>query len=158
MSLFLLLVLFASALLVTLSRRWSTKWKILVVGALGAIAFIAFDISDVSVITREPNLNWYARSPQKEIMLFFAMIMGMVSKFLWDAIELRRLKTIQSRRTRLQLDLWDFVQPLLVSGIVFAFVLANTGKISAPALLFSYQNGFFWQTIFRKQSPSAVAP
>jgi hypothetical protein len=158
MGMFLLLVLFTSAFLVIVSRRWSMKWKILVVVALGAIAFIAFDIPYVSVITREPNLNWYARSPQKEMMLFFAMIVGMVSKFLWDSIELRRSRTNQGRRTRLQLDLWDFVQPLLVSGIVFAFVLANTGKISAAALLFSYQNGFFWQTIFRKQSPSVVAP
>lgn len=87
--------------------------------------------------------------------MFAAMLLGMAAKYLWEAIERRRDKIKNSKqegsRISLDFDFWDFVQPVLVSAIVFSAVLTANRQISFDAVLFSFQNGFFWQSVFTRK-------
>jgi len=87
--------------------------------------------------------------------LFATMIVGMMSKYLWDLIENRRLKlksnTASPQKIPLDFDFWDFIQPLLVSGIVFSGVAGSHPKLELTTILLSFQNGFFWQTILTRK-------
>jgi hypothetical protein len=87
----------------------------------------------------------------------------MVARSLTEAIEQRRAAIEAarsagkgSRRPRLRLDPWEFSYPLFVSVVVFAGVRAAAGgaPLTVATMLLSFQNGFFWQTILRRQSQS----
>lgn len=97
-----------------------------------------------------------APSPQKaqnqeltitSILLFICMILGMLAKTLWDAIENR------NSSSSVNIDLWNLVKPMLISPIIFGAVMAiqaDNSPNSLPTYLLSFQNGFMWQTIFSK--------
>lgn len=76
-------------------------------------------------------------------ILFAAMLLGMVSKALWDAFEARR------GRMHVKLDPYSLVKPALVSPIVFLLVWKATEleRLDVMAVCFSYQNGFTWQAL-----------
>ncbi len=75
--------------------------------------------------------------------LYLAMVVGMVAKTTWDAIEVRR------SHGRIRLDPWAAVRPLLVSPIVFQAILSTKEAVvlDAVTLTFAFQNGFTWQTL-----------
>jgi hypothetical protein len=91
-----------------------------------------------------------------ELVLFATMILGMSAKYLWDQIESRRKKNENlppgAPKHRLEFDFWDFVQPLLVAGIIFAAVIQISSELNLTSGLFSFQNGFFWQTVIRRRA------
>ena len=80
----------------------------------------------------------------KAIGLFLFMVLGMVSKWLWDSIEVGR-----SKYRKLKLDYLGLSKPLLISPIVFLFlwILMKDQSVGLVHYLISYQNGFFWQSI-----------
>jgi|HubBroStandDraft_6_1064221.scaffolds.fasta_scaffold705050_2 hypothetical protein len=94
--------------------------------------------------------------------LFLAMVLGMTSKYLWGLIEIRRVKVEAQRdaakKPPLGFDIWDFIQPLLVSGIVFSGVSIGHPKLEWATVLFSYQNGFFWQTVLARKERAEQNP
>jgi len=92
------------------------------------------------------------RSPWRELLLFGVMVLGMAGKYFWDLIERRResRRAKGSRSPKLQFDWLDFLQPLLISGIVFAGVLREGPHEAVGSVLFSFQNGFFWQTVLKR--------
>jgi hypothetical protein len=94
------------------------------------------------------------QSPWKEIIAFVTMVLGMNAKYLWDLTDARKQKNAKLKpgetKHGLGFDAWDFVQPLLVAGIVFGTILETIKQLNATTLIFSFQNGFFWQTIFKK--------
>ena len=78
---------------------------------------------------------------------FIAMVLGMMAQAIWHAIDKRTAGKPPV------FDKWEFVKPALVAPIVFIAVYNNVtqAQITVVMLLFSFQNGFFWQTVLRKQ-------
>jgi hypothetical protein len=75
---------------------------------------------------------------------FGAMLVGMAAHTAFNSIRRRR-------RCRAPVfDTWAFVEPALVAPIVFLGVrgFIPGEHFTFEALLFSFQNGFFWQTVF----------
>jgi divalent metal cation (Fe/Co/Zn/Cd) transporter len=140
-------------LCLSLSNR-SRKFRIVaILGGISALGITAFLLLAEKPILMGSETSWYKETPWKELLTFGAMVFGMASKYLWDLIELRRNKNSNlapgKPKHALEFDAWDFVQPLLVAGIVFSGVLAVQKETNLTALLFSFQNGFFWQTVLR---------
>jgi hypothetical protein len=71
------------------------------------------------------------------------MITGILSKFFWDSI---------TESGEFQFQNWpnQLLKPLVVSPLLFeaVFFLARETTPSYFLLIFAYQNGFFWQTVF----------
>src|SRR6267378_8489733 len=153
MAFFLMLSISGLSLLIIVSRGWRWIWKLslVIIVLLAAAGVSALFFSD-EVLTRSAQNDWWARSPWKESILFISMLLGMSSKYLWDLIEVKKKKNAalkpEEPRFPLEFDFWDFVQPFLVAAIVFSGVLALVKEMNLTAALFSFQNGFFWQTVF----------
>jgi len=133
-------------------RGWKTcLWVVLPGFFLLAYALISgyFD----EPLSHSISKPWWSTSPWQELLLFLAMILGMTAKTVWDAIEARRTRMRRASGDRgLRIDPWEFAQPMLVSVIVFGAVIGAKQPAGIPGLVFSFQNGFFWQTVLRKQT------
>src|SRR5262249_31563956 len=92
------------------------------------------------------NAPLYDTSPWKEIILFGLMIFGMAARTLSLAIEQRR--RAKGKPHELDIDVWDFVYPFLVSFITFGAIMGQIGSspLSLTSMVIAFQNGFFWQT------------
>jgi hypothetical protein len=93
--------------------------------------------------------DFFAKIPCLEIGLYFIMLMGMASKYLYDAIGERNRKKIKFNK-------WQFIRPFLVSPMIFIAVYSMIPETTSAFLLliFAYQNGFFWQTVLYKAVPN----
>jgi hypothetical protein len=80
--------------------------------------------------------------------MFLLMLAGMAAKYLWDAI---------GEGDRIQFQKYQFIKPMLISPIVFAAVWANMQNQpdGVANFFFAFQNGFFWQTVFSRQTNTA---
>lgn len=85
------------------------------------------------------------------IMLYFSMVLGMLSRGLHDHIQKYNgvnlyellLKVIRST---------SFLTAVIVSPIVF-FTIYNMARLvpdDVVSMLFAFQNGFFWKTVLEK--------
>lgn len=74
---------------------------------------------------------------------FGAMLVGMAAHAAFYSIRRRK------RGGPPVFDTWAFVEPALVAPIIFLAVrgFVQNGEFTLEALLFSFQNGFFWQTV-----------
>jgi hypothetical protein len=125
---------------------------------LGIIAAIFCLLSFLSWPVFLGSEAWFDRSPWKQLLLFLLMIAGMVCRTVSQAIELRREIPASTRAgAPLSIDKWDLVYPFLVSFLTFGAIMAQIGSqiISLPALVFAFQNGFFWQTLIGRPLPKA---
>ncbi|WP_298257289.1 hypothetical protein [Bradyrhizobium sp.] len=79
------------------------------------------------------------------LVYFVAMVVGMIAQSIWHALQNRKPNKPPI------FDKWEFVKPALVAPIVFIAVYRNIlePQVSMVMLLFSFQNGFFWQTVLR---------
>ena len=136
---------------VFLSRTWRFFWRIIpsvVVWAVGA--GILYLIIPGAVVLGEDGPH----SLETDSALFLSMLLGMSAKYMWDQIEIRKERN--SRRAMgepkigLEFDFWDFVKPMLVSVLVFEYATGLKHELTRIALIGSFQNGFFWQTLFNK--------
>ena len=88
--------------------------------------------------------------------LFVFMLAGMFARTLWDAIHSR------VGVAPIHLDVWKLVLPTLISPIIFLVVWNfSKGQDDILTFTFSFQNGFFWQTVFGKvvaPSPASTTP
>lgn len=153
-------VVFAALLCLFVSAR--KKFRILaLLGSAISLSVLAYLLLAEKPVLMGPEIPWYTDTPWKQVLSFGAMLCGMGAKYLWDLIEIRRnknskLATGEPRHT-LEFDAWDFVQPLLVAGIVFSGVLAAQREMNLTGFLFSFQNGFFWQSVLKtKPQPQAA--
>jgi hypothetical protein len=136
---------------------WPFKLVILVLIVSGAGVF-SFIFLIEHAITLDKVPAWYARSPYRELILFVAMLFGMVARYFNLAIEGRRTRMSELRakgdqsRVRLQFDIWEFLNPLFVSVITFGALLNQLGSegVSLANFILSFQTGFFWQTILSR--------
>jgi hypothetical protein len=138
---------------VLLRRRGNKLW-----GSVGsAITWLVGGIVLYILNSRAPTLGPGTRQTWwVEAILFVVLLLGMTAKYLWDLIEARNERNAKrppgEAKVGLDFDFWDFAKPLLVSVIVFAAVTGLEYKLSKTALINSFQNGFFWQTIFKKKN------
>ena len=92
---------------------------------------------------RFDEVSWF------DILLYFIMLLGMASKYIFDKIG-------DKKRKKLRFNKFQFFKPFLVSPIIFGSVYSQIPENASLVLLlvFSYQNGFFWQTILYKEALS----
>jgi hypothetical protein len=94
-----------------------------------------------------PAQNPVAEASRWTALAYFAaMVLGMTAQTVWHALGQQRA------RRPISLDKWEFVKPALVAPIVFLAVYQNISQpdITIVMLIFSFQNGFFWQTVLRR--------
>jgi hypothetical protein len=134
-------------------RAWPERKQvlfILMVMAVGVLGYLAVDIlllEDQTVISKGAR-EILANLPWKDMGMFFAMVLGMASKYLFDVIG-------EKKRRRIAFNKWQFLKPFLVSPIIFGAILSQVPENISAFMLFliSYQNGFFWHTLLYKVGP-----
>lgn len=143
-----------------LSIARQRSWYSAVRGVLGVVTIGAAFIVAVALTPQFLDATaWHNRSPWRETILFGTMLAGMACRSLAEAIEARRSQIAATaragRRPPLRVDWWEFAYPFLVSAITFAPVVESpiAQKIGFGAIAFSFQNGFFWQTILKRSAP-----
>lgn len=109
----------------------------------GSIAYIIIDLMmRPDVIEKGPS-SMLSEIAWLEISLYFVMLAGMAAKYFYDAI---------GEGNTIQFQKWQFMKPIFVSPIVFGaiFVAMDESTSALLLLIFSFQNGFFWQTVLNK--------
>ena len=114
---------------------------ILIAGGIGFSLIDLFFLSDGDTIAKGPEafkgISWF------DMALYFVMIAGMMAKYLFDAI---------GDTDDINFQKWQFLKPILISPIVFGVIYSAIDQATSGLLLFifSFQNGFFWQTVLKK--------
>ena len=148
---FIVLSIVALLALLLVKKDWRQKKQIIFVCTtiiLSALAYALIDVFFLQPGGRKGEENFFSKIPWLEIGLYFVMLIGMASKYLFDAIG-------EKNRRKIKFNKWQFIKPFLVSPMIFAAVYSIITEIGSAFLLlmFSYQNGFFWQTILYKIAP-----
>jgi hypothetical protein len=144
-------------------EKWSLILRLpIVIGVLivmGAFFFIDENINIISL----GNDTWYNQSPFMEIIFFAFMLTGMAVRYVTNSIEERRKKMIEFKkktkkddkiiRPKLEFDMWEFSYPFFFSIITFGLLLKqiDVEQVTISNVILSFQTGFFWQTILKKQ-------
>jgi TctA family transporter len=95
-------------------------------------------------------------SPIRECLLFVIMLLGMMARMLSLAIEERRTRVkaleLDEEKEKLRIDRWEFVYPMLFAVPTFGAIISQlqSEKLSIVATTLAFQNGFFWQTIIKR--------
>jgi len=147
-----LIVLLAAALLGP-----TTTWK-RILASLAALAGLYLSIRTDLTVALRSGADWWKEPMWRNLILFMLLFLGMMFRVTWDALERRNAAGGSSR---VNLNRWDFVRPALVSLIVFqgVLLLAKTQELSWELALASFQNGFFWNTLFgRARTALEVSP
>ena len=141
-------------------QKWSLTKRLL----LSSILVVLIGLS-IYLITSKKFLDggdWYEKRPFKEAILFFVMLCGMSARYITKAIEDRREKLKQltrsdsSRKPKLEFDAWEFSYPLFFSVVTFGGLLSQIKdeNLTFTTIILSFQTGFFWQTLLKKEIPS----
>ncbi len=147
----------------------SVNYKNILIPVLSAVAMICFGVianilASLIQLLAAPQL--LGESPYDGIgwgtaISFGSMLIGMMSSYLNKLINERR-ETIEARRKTgdntkpaLDFDVWDFIQPYLVSLITFSFIVTRVDKNDLiNDLILGFETGFFWQTILAHKKRS----
>jgi hypothetical protein len=139
--------------LVVMSRKWPIGWRISASAAVWAITLSLYYLLRPNILLLGPSdeSSWWV-----DTLLFLILLLGMGAKYLWDLIEVRNKKNAKlppgKTKAALNFDAWDLVKPMLVSVLVFYAAAGIKHELTRTAVVGSFQNGFFWQTIFKKAS------
>ena len=142
------IAILAIMLVFTAKIPWLLRF--LVALAITAVTWFVFYVLDVTV--RAVNIPWYEDTPWKQLIALFLTMFGMADKYLFDVIKDRKQsKSIEKLPLPLKFDIWEFIQPFLVSFIVFGAFWNMHGdeELKVTWLVISFQNGFFWQTVLK---------
>jgi hypothetical protein len=132
------------------------QWLILVAGLIAALlAWLGERFVETIVIGAGHSFHFLLKGsassdqnvvPWVGIVYFVAMVLGMLAHTTWDAVNKRKAGKDPV------FDRWLYLRPALVAPIIFIGVLKLVGGSSFDfaALLLSFQNGFFWQTVLSK--------
>ena len=139
--------------LILVKKNWPQRKQfffvgiIIVAGALFYVLLDAFILESNGEITKGEE-NIFSKIPWLDFGLYFVMLLGMASKYLYDAIG-------EKKRRKIRFNIWQFLKPFLVSPIIFGTILTQIPE-NMPVftlLILSYQNGFFWHTLLYKAGP-----
>jgi hypothetical protein len=107
---------------------------------------------------------WVDHSPWKELLSFVLMLLGMVARYLTQAIEARRAKIDALAKKgkpfdkpRLELDGWEFAYPFLVCVITYGALVTqmSDARMNVATVTLCFQFGFFWQTVLGAKAKAA---
>jgi len=134
--------------LVLVKKDWQQKRQIIFVCLvifLGALVYVLIDVFILQSGNGITKGDFFDRIPWLEIALYFIMLMGMASKYLFDAIG-------DKKRRKIKFNKWQFIKPFLISPMIFGVVYSTIPETTSTFLLliFAYQNGFFWHTVLYK--------
>jgi hypothetical protein len=141
-------------------RKWSWKLRLFMCVGLIVCLVISLYIFSAPVVSPLGKDSWYNRSPYLEIIFFICMAAGMAFRYITHAIEERRKKIIklkkESRKVKkpeLEFDIWEFSYPFFFSVVTFGLLLkqVEVEEITISNIILSFQSGFFWQTILKKE-------
>jgi hypothetical protein len=136
------------------------RWNWWLKGALSIVAsfiVVLFEmIAAPATLGSSTILGFLNQSPTREFLLFAVMLLGMMARMLSLAIEERRTHLMRSEAAsnpELRIDKWEFVYPMLFAVPTFGALLSQlqTESLSVPAVTLAFQNGFFWQTLFKSK-------
>ena len=138
--------------LILVKKDWQQKKQITFVCAIIIMGALIYFLIDIFILQSRKGItkgDFFAKIPWLEIGLYFIMLLGMASKYLYDAIGERNRKKIKFNK-------WQFIRPFLVSPMIFIAVYSMIPETTSAFLLliFAYQNGFFWQTVLYKVVPN----
>jgi hypothetical protein len=134
-------------------KEWTRAKQVLFILALLLVGLAGYLEVELLVIEDNPVIQKNAGDilgnlPWQDIGMFFSMLVGMASKYLFDIIG-------EKKRRRIAFNKWQFLKPFLVSPIIFGTLLTQVPE-NMPVftlLILSYQNGFFWHTLLYKAGP-----
>ncbi len=140
--------------LLLVKKSWPRKTKLVFMALVIIIGFLVYTAIDLfilepsDIIFKGPD-NILSKIAWLDLGLYAAMLFGMASKYLYDLIG-------DKPKKKLKFNKWQFFKPFLVSPAIFVSVLAllPEQRSSLMILVFSYQNGFFWQTLLYKDAPA----
>lgn len=137
--------------LIIVKKNWHEEKQIIFVSSTIIGSVLLYVLVDIFVFQAQGGISKgsddiLSKIPCLEIGLYFVMLMGMASKYLFDAIG-------EKNRKKIKFNKWQFIKPFLVSPMIFLSVYSLIPEKTSTLLLliFSYQNGFFWQTILYKR-------
>jgi hypothetical protein len=138
--------------LVLVKKDWQQKKQIIFVCSIIILGTLLYVLIDIFILQSRNGItkgDFFAKIPWLEIGLYFIMLLGMASKYLFDAIG-------EKKRKKIKFNKWQFIKPFLVSPMIFVAVYSMTPETTSAFLLliFAYQNGFFWHTVLYKVVPN----
>lgn len=95
-------------------------------------------------------------TPFRELILFWLVLLGMMARELSLAIEQREKQGAKAgANSRLKIDKWQFVYPMLFTIPTFGGLLAHIqgDTLTVAEGVLAFQTGFFWQTILGRRRP-----
>jgi hypothetical protein len=150
---YIVLTLTGVIAVLVVKKEWPGAKQVLFILALilvGLVGYLSVELlvpGDNQVIHKGVG-EALSNLPWQDIMMFFSMLLGMASKYLFDIIG-------EKKRRRIAFNKWQFLKPFLVSPIIFGTILSQVPE-KMPVftlLILSYQNGFFWHTLLYKFVP-----
>jgi hypothetical protein len=153
---YIVLTLTGLIALLIVKKEWpEAKQVIFILSVLmtGLAVYLAVEIlfqGNRQVISKGDG-GLLANLPWQDIGMFFSMLVGMASKYLFDIIN----EKDEKKKRRIAFNKWQFLKPFLVSPIIFGTILSQVPDNMPVFMLFiiSYQNGFFWHTLLYKAEP-----
>lgn len=152
-------------------RSWSIVRRATVIvgtaligGFLGVIFFVTLSMDPIYL--GENDLHWFDKAPMREIILLLLMMLGMAARYLTGVIEERRdrIRQLQSEgrdanKVPIRFDMWEFTYPLLFSVVTFGALLGQLegDGLTVPNAIISFQTGFFWQTVLKREESVRLA-
>ncbi|NIO87683.1 MAG: hypothetical protein GTN53_44295 [Candidatus Aminicenantes bacterium] len=108
---------------IIVKKEWSEAKQVLFIlsvllaGMLGYLAVDFLVLEEGQVISKGVG-EVLANLPWEDIGMFFSMLVGMASKYLFDVIG-------EKKRRRIAFNKWQFLKPFLVSPIIFGTILSQ---------------------------------
>ncbi|MBN2286673.1 MAG: hypothetical protein JXI43_09520 [Tissierellales bacterium] len=154
---------FSLAIWVIQRSKWRLIFRIPMLAGTLIILSLAIYYDIVTGLSFLGNTSWYNTPPYVQILFFILMLLGMGVRYMTKAIEERRVKISALRKKHgdkkfekpeLEFDVWEFSYPFFFSVITFGLLLkqmdAKTLTLTISNTILSFQTGFFWQTILKK--------
>ena len=143
---YVILSLIGLAAVLFVGSNWKRNSQILFISmaiVCGTVLYIIIALSFTEGLTERGSGSFWEKIPWKEIGLYFAMVAGMAAKYFYEAIG--EGNTISFKK-------WQFLKPMFISPLVFGAIYTQTPASASGVFLmiFSFQNGFFWQTVLAK--------
>lgn len=148
---YIILSIIGVAAVALLKPNWGTRKQLIFILApllTAMVVYVIIDFSTSEFPIEKGRSSLLSAIPWFEISLYFVMIAGMSAKYLFDAI---------GDGNEIKFQKWQLIKPVFISPIVFGVVYSGLEKETSRMLilLFSFQNGFFWQSVLTKNSATS---
>lgn len=137
----------------TLKLKLNKMLKFVAMIFLIFIFFMFFDLYLYKPMLRSEILPWYESFPSKHIIVFIAMVIGMVSNYAFDFLKARINAKASDGKVKLPKFMWEeLCLPIIISAPIYGIIWDKYGneELALLTLLGSFQNGFFWKAVIEK--------